>query len=119
MAQKSYSEKLKDPRWQKKRLEILERDQWACGYCGDKETTLHVHHFYYEKGKEPWEIEDHGLMAICADCHEIEHSRINFSPLERFMFDRLRLDYMLTHNTVGVKELFNMVKKYKTVEHGK
>ena len=31
-----YSEKLKDPRWQKKRLEILERDNFRCQYCGDK-----------------------------------------------------------------------------------
>jgi hypothetical protein len=25
-----YSDKLKDPRWQKKRLQIMERDNWCC-----------------------------------------------------------------------------------------
>ena len=25
----SYSDKLKDPRWQRKRLEIFERDNWT------------------------------------------------------------------------------------------
>lgn len=31
-----YKEKLKDPRWQKKRLQIFERDDWCCQKCGDE-----------------------------------------------------------------------------------
>lgn len=31
---KSYAEKFKDPRWQKKRLKIMERDNWKCCECG-------------------------------------------------------------------------------------
>jgi hypothetical protein len=65
----TYAEKLKDPRWQKKRLVILERAGWACQVCGDKETTLHVHHLKY--GKEPWEIEDKYLECLCESCHEV------------------------------------------------
>ena len=37
-----YSQKLKDPRWQKKRLQILERDEWNCQICHDNESTLVV-----------------------------------------------------------------------------
>lgn len=40
----AYSEKLKNPRWQKKRLEIFERDGWKCRACQDEKSTLHVHH---------------------------------------------------------------------------
>jgi len=68
----TYSEKLRDPRWQKKRLEILNRDEWECRRCLDKETTLHVHHVYYEDGKEPWEYPDKALVTLCATCHESE-----------------------------------------------
>ena len=64
-----YSEKLKDPRWQKKRLEILERDGWKCMSCGEKETTLHVHHIFYFPGKEPWEINNGFLITFCEHCH--------------------------------------------------
>ncbi len=39
-----YSEKLKDPRWQKKRLEIFQRDEFHCQQCGDGENTLCVHY---------------------------------------------------------------------------
>jgi len=36
----TYAEKLKDPRWQKKRLEIMERDEWTCQWCVDSESPL-------------------------------------------------------------------------------
>lgn len=67
-----YAAKLKDPRWQKKRLEILNRDEWACRLCGDTENTLHVHHRYYLPKHEPWEYEDDALETLCMDCHQIE-----------------------------------------------
>jgi 5-methylcytosine-specific restriction endonuclease McrA len=72
MANQSYSEKLKDPRWQKKRLEILERDGWACRFCGCKEKTLHAHHTIYLK-PDPWDYPDKVIITLCDDCHEAEH----------------------------------------------
>jgi hypothetical protein len=70
---KTYSDKLKDPRWQKKRLEILERDGWACRQCGDDKNTLHVHHVRYLPKREPWDYPSEMLMALCADCHQVEY----------------------------------------------
>ena len=66
---KKYLDLLKDPRWQKKRLEILERDGWACKLCGDKESTLAVHHCGYH-GK-PWESPDEELETLCEKCHAV------------------------------------------------
>lgn len=65
----TYSEKLKDPRWQKKRLQILERDKFQCQDCGHKGKTLHVHHKYYIFKKDPWEYPDDLLITLCEDCH--------------------------------------------------
>jgi HNH endonuclease len=65
---KNYSEKLRDPRWQQVRLKILERDGFTCVWCGDKEKTLHVHHFVYKKN--PWEVGTDDLMTLCEDCHQ-------------------------------------------------
>jgi hypothetical protein len=70
---KSYFEKLKDPRWQKKRLEALERSSWSCESCGDSENTLHVHHKQYFKGREPWEYEVGQLAVLCENCHKFQH----------------------------------------------
>lgn len=66
-----YAEKLRDPRWQKKRLEILNRDEWKCKYCKEKEKTLHVHHIFYFPNKDPWEIHNGFLITLCEDCHSL------------------------------------------------
>ena len=68
----AYSEKFKDPRWQKKRLEILKRDKFSCQVCFDEKSTLHIHHKYYEGFKDPWEYSDSCLITLCFECHESE-----------------------------------------------
>lgn len=72
-AASSYAAKLRDPRWQKKRLEVLERSGWACEMCGESKLTLHVHHKQYLKGREPWEYDADQLASLCATCHEYGH----------------------------------------------
>lgn len=74
VSKSTYWEKLKDPRWQKKRLEVLDRSNFACELCGDKESTLHVHHKAYKKGAEPWEYDSFDeLQCLCENCHANEH----------------------------------------------
>ena len=63
----SYLEKLKSPKWQKKRLEVLNRDNFTCCKCGDTETELHVHHLKYTG--EPHEAPMKDLETLCKDCH--------------------------------------------------
>ncbi len=97
MIKKTYSEKLLDPRWQKKRLEILSRDGFKCRYCSDEESTLHVHHKCYGDG-EPWEIDSKHLITLCKDCHSMEEDQLKeYSELfikafrqSDFMADDLR-----------------------------
>lgn len=69
----SYAQKLRDPRWQKKRLEVLEAAGWKCELCGDSENTLHVHHKQYFRGREPWDYAGDQLAALCECCHESMH----------------------------------------------
>ncbi len=85
-----YYLKLKDPRWSKKREEILVRDKYVCQRCGamhklalqfldDQEdidhesweedtTRLEVHHINYSG--EPWEAKDIDLITLCEYCHD-------------------------------------------------
>lgn len=69
---KTYSDKLRDPRWQRKRLEIMERDEFTCQQCGDATKTLHVHHKYYLPRLEPWDYCPLSLVTLCEDCHQQE-----------------------------------------------
>lgn len=73
MAYKSYYEKLKDPRWQKRRLEIMDRAKFACEKCFAADKTLNVHHALYRKGADPWDYADGELQCLCEDCHEQTH----------------------------------------------
>lgn len=69
----SYSEKLKDPRWQKFRLKIFERDYWQCMRCDCDNKQLHAHHLRYENGKDPWEYNSEEIVTLCEDCHAKAH----------------------------------------------
>ena len=60
---------LRDPRWQKKRLEIFNRDNWCCRFCGAKENELHVHHVMYLTDHLPWDYPNQCLITLCKDCH--------------------------------------------------
>jgi len=86
-----YSEKLKDPRWQKKRLEILCRDDWQCRLCGECHSTLVVHHRRYLHGREPWDYPDSFLVTLCADCHTAEREAL--PEAEQQLLDTLRLRF--------------------------
>lgn len=75
---KKYSEQIKSPKWQKKRLEILNRDNFTCQICGCVDKTLHVHHVIYIPGRSIWEYEDNQLVTLCEDCHVKEHALSDF-----------------------------------------
>lgn len=72
----TYAELLKDPRWQKKRLEIMQRDNFTCQYCGATNNELHVHHKYYLCGRMPWEYSNSSLITLCDNCHSYAHLNI-------------------------------------------
>lgn len=57
----------KDPRWQKRRLEIMDRDGFQCIACGDQESELHVHHKRYRG--QPWEAGNDDMQTLCTKCH--------------------------------------------------
>lgn len=71
--QMTYGEKLKDPRWQKLRLEVMERDDWKCRVCFSEGSTLAVHHEKYT-GANPWDADPCDLVTLCEDCHTAMHN---------------------------------------------
>lgn len=72
----SYSDDLLSPLWQRKRLEIMQRDNFQCQVCGSKRNSLTVHHLYYESGKKPHEYDNDVMITLCKDCHEATHREV-------------------------------------------
>ncbi len=74
----TYSDLLRDSRWQRKRLEVLTERGWKCEECGSEGRVtpelpdgLHVHHGYYERGRVPWEYDNRTLWVLCGNCHTL------------------------------------------------
>lgn len=68
--QREYMEQLRDPRWQRVRLGVLERANWRCEGCGVSDENLQIHHGYYEREALPWEYPEKALFVLCDGCHE-------------------------------------------------
>ncbi len=73
----SYGKLLRDPRWQRMRLEIMQRDGFACRDCKDETATLNVHHTYYAPHRvDPWDYPGCSLITLCESCHKGRHAGI-------------------------------------------
>ncbi len=78
----TYSEKLRDPRWQKKRLQIFERDGWKCRVCGKPGKCRQTGEFSGDKTIERVNLDAHHIqertkdnylpengISVCEECH--------------------------------------------------
>jgi hypothetical protein len=74
MKKLTYGEQLLHPNWQRVRLERLDAADWKCQVCGDKDTTLHVHHKQYIKGRMAWDYPAENFEVLCKNCHKDEHA---------------------------------------------
>lgn len=82
MKKKTYAEQLKDPRWQKKRLEVLQHYNFTCTLCSSDKKTLHVHHGYYGKNRNVWEYNLETLWCLCSTCHKITEETMDQIKLQ-------------------------------------
>ena len=74
-----YKKLLLNPKLQKKRLEILQIDNFSCVVCGngiDTYTKVHVHHLSYRKGCIPLEFDINDMIVLCQKCHQRNHNII-------------------------------------------
>lgn len=116
----TYKEQLKDPRWQKKRLEIMERDGWQCQCCFDRDNTLTVHHKKYDNGKMAWEYENELLITLCEDCHTIAiHQCIErkkeYYDFNASIYQCTPTDYRIMHYRIGQIALAEGNQAIKTI----
>ena len=67
---RTYQEKLLDPRWQRKRLEVFNAAGWRCQECGADDQTRAAHHIFYPSCLEgPWDVPSEILLCLCEFHH--------------------------------------------------
>ena len=71
----AYKTELLNGNWQKKRLEIMNRDEFRCLNCHASDN-LTVHHLHYETGLKLWEYDNESLVTLCNDCHNSLHKEL-------------------------------------------
>lgn len=117
----TYADKLKDPRWQKLRLEILERDEFTCQLCKDTQTELHVHHFTYPKSHNPWDSSKYSLTTYCKHCHAVvEYNKNNESyPYDIFKIplENNKIQMFVFSTESDYVELYKYHEKDNTVSY--
>lgn len=101
----TYTEKLKHPNWQKRRLEVLNRDDFTCQECLDKNKTLHVHHLTYEYGRDPWDYPLYYFVTLCEDCHLVVEE--NKKVYENDILKSFRLNFTNEFMRKCVQSVFN------------
>ena len=106
MDRRNYSEKLQDPKWQKKRLEVMNRDGFKCRFCGNDQDTLNVHHLKYVGN--PWEVDNDYLITLCEKCHENESK--NRGHAENFLLEQFRI------KGFSAEALFQLSKRINSLD---
>lgn len=114
MKKQNYSEQIKSPKWQKKRLEVLNLRGFKCEECGDEEQQLHIHHRFYIKNRMAWEYDNDVFQVLCSDCHEMAHNEkkngFSLSFEEKMLIECLRK--VLVLNDTNIKYLHNIMNEY-------
>lgn len=69
----------------------MQRDNFACQLCGDKDTMLNVHHKAYT-AKQVWNEPKKNLVTICNHCHFCIHDdKSPFQKENRFFIDNCHI----------------------------
>jgi len=96
--------RLKHPEWQRKRLEIFNRDGFKCIICNSDEKEPHIHHFKYSPNTDPWDYDDSNFITYCHQCHEIEENCKND-------FNKLISAGFTYSKVIGIISLYSSKKK--------
>jgi hypothetical protein len=84
----NYQEQLRDPRWQRRRLEIFQDANFKCEDCANGHEELNVHHSAYLKDIPAWDHPKELLHCLCRSCHKERQSVEDSLKIE--MMKRLR-----------------------------
>lgn len=109
----NYSYQLKSPKWQKKRLDILNLRGFKCEKCNCEENQLHVHHRFYLKNRKAWEYDNDVFQVLCYICHENEHKKEDqqkFEISDIWLFFIQRYELVNNQNVLSLLELMHSME---------
>lgn len=117
----TYSGKLSNPLWQRKRLEIFQRDNFKCTCCKATAKEIQVHHLEYIGDLQPWEYPADLLTTLCVECHQKEMGRSILESnlavafrVKGFLYsDLVALSCILHHEPRFTNRLLKTLRSYE------
>ena len=110
-----YSDKLNDPRWLKRKSEIVTRDDFKCQFWHKHHGPFSVHHKYYEYGRDPWDYPDEALITVCQKCHD----KLNDRSEDMYNCKCFKWKQPLKKHARIAKSAIEKIKKYKDQKYKK
>lgn len=113
-----YEKKLTSPHWQRKRLEVMQKSDFKCHFCGNGNEQLEIHHVIYLRGRQPWDYDDEYLIAVCHSCHVEEERMKSEDPTLIGLFSmsglsRRQLNYLAVELRRHFTKRANREEKYQ------
>ncbi len=120
----AYKDDLENINWQRRRLEIFERDNWTCQNksCDRVNDKMDVHHYLYLGDLKPWMYPNDMLITLCRNCHQKEQGRTELETnlattlkMKGFlMSDLLSFSCKLDTDSSFTQTLLNILRKMQT-----
>jgi hypothetical protein len=107
----TYDEQLLHPKWQRRKAEILARDNHKCRSCGSEHVTLHAHHIFYIPETFLWDYKDDSLITLCEVCHNTEHLIGN--TLRTYLLELIQKNPLMIHMVAQLCVLAEEVPKFE------
>jgi len=119
----AYKDDLENINWQRRRLEIFERDNWTCQCksCEKLTDKMYVHHYLYFGDLKPWLYPNDMLIILCRNCHQKEQGRTELETnlsttlkMKGFLVsDLLALSCKLDTNPVFTQTLLKILRDFQ------
>jgi predicted Zn-ribbon and HTH transcriptional regulator len=112
----TYAEQLKNPKWQRKRLETLEYYGFRCKACGNEDEQLDIHHGAYLSGHKIWDYHVWELHVLCRTCHKELSSDIYAFNKALALMEQSKENYELLTKFAEIINLTDQENKDKIIE---
>lgn len=80
----TYTALLNTDEWRAFARVIRKQRGGACECCRQSNKELHVHHFFYDPNKKPWEANGANVIVLCRECHTELHKQLQ--SFRRYVF---------------------------------
>jgi hypothetical protein len=82
-----YRELLKSDEWKAFSRDIRQNHGGCCAICKRRDVITHVHHFYYDPNRLPWQYNSDEVVLLCETCHREMHKELQ--QFRKFVFGKL------------------------------